>query len=309
MITQDQQAVALDGEAVRHIREQKRLTQLYVSKVIGVTTDTVSRWENNRYPTIRRENALKLAEALEVELDAILKREEEQTAPVVMPSAPPSIARRPLVLLASAVTVLVLVIVWAFLDQDQPLTSLNLQAERVMPTHAAPGSQLLIQLRIQTPTELPGMIVKEILPPGTRLVASQPEAASVDEDRGIARWIFRQPSSSLQLFYRLEVDAQLATGTLLPFNGEVIVNPDGRQFVQTISSSSDLRVRPLHWVDLNANQIIDDLEILIFSEVTENTSLVDDQWQLLEELWHAGAYRWQEETGTFRPDPDQALNQ
>jgi len=61
-------AVCVDAAVVKRIRESRRLTQLYVSKVVGVTTDTISRWENNRYPTIRRENALKLAEALEVPL-------------------------------------------------------------------------------------------------------------------------------------------------------------------------------------------------------------------------------------------------
>ena len=73
----DTSSVAIDAVAIRRIREEKRLTQLYVAKVVGVTTDTVSRWENNRYPTIMRDNALKLAEALEVDLAIILKQEEE----------------------------------------------------------------------------------------------------------------------------------------------------------------------------------------------------------------------------------------
>ena len=57
--------VCLDGGEVKRQRELHGLTQLYVSKVVGVTTDTISRWENNRYPTIRRENAINLADALE----------------------------------------------------------------------------------------------------------------------------------------------------------------------------------------------------------------------------------------------------
>ncbi len=82
-------SVAIDGEAIRQIREEKRLTQLYVSKVVGVTTETVSRWENKRYPTIRRDNAIKLAEALEVDLKAILKQEVEEDVPAgEVPTAP-----------------------------------------------------------------------------------------------------------------------------------------------------------------------------------------------------------------------------
>ena len=75
--------VCLDSAEVKRIREELQLTQLYVSKVVGVTTDTISRWENNRYPTIRRENALKLAEALDVPLtDILLKPVEENIQPV-----------------------------------------------------------------------------------------------------------------------------------------------------------------------------------------------------------------------------------
>jgi len=67
-------AVAIDGNVIRRIREEKRLTQLYVAKVVGVTTDTVSRWENNSYPTIKWDNALKLAEGMEVDFTEILKK-------------------------------------------------------------------------------------------------------------------------------------------------------------------------------------------------------------------------------------------
>ena len=72
--------VCLDAAEVKRIREGQQLTQFYVSKVVGVTTDTISRWENNRYPTIRRENALKLAEALDVQLGDLLLKPVEAAA-------------------------------------------------------------------------------------------------------------------------------------------------------------------------------------------------------------------------------------
>lgn len=77
---------------IRTIRETKKLTQLYVASVVGVTTDTISRWENNRYPTIKRDNAEKLAAALEVELTEILQqegREEEIPTPITEPASAP----------------------------------------------------------------------------------------------------------------------------------------------------------------------------------------------------------------------------
>src|SRR4051794_38221369 len=84
--------VAIDGARIRTIREAKRLTQLYVASVVGVTTDTISRWENNRYPSIRRDNAEKLAGALEVTLDEIVRKEDPEVAPTL---PPPAAERRP----------------------------------------------------------------------------------------------------------------------------------------------------------------------------------------------------------------------
>ncbi|MHB8765688.1 MAG: helix-turn-helix domain-containing protein, partial [Deferrisomatales bacterium] len=63
----------LDGDRIRTLREDKGLTQLYVAEVAGVSVATVSRWENNRTPAVKRENAEALAQALEVEVDQILQ--------------------------------------------------------------------------------------------------------------------------------------------------------------------------------------------------------------------------------------------
>ena len=57
------QMTRIDGDKVRSLREAKGLTQLYIATVVGVTTDTISRWENKRYPSVKEENARKLAEA------------------------------------------------------------------------------------------------------------------------------------------------------------------------------------------------------------------------------------------------------
>src|SRR6185369_18076233 len=106
--------VSIDGNKIRTIREANKLTQLYVASVVGVTTDTISRWENNRYPSIKRDNALRLAGALEVDLAAILKEEEPATPSAEATPAPrvgarwPSIAGILLVVLAVGATVFLL---------------------------------------------------------------------------------------------------------------------------------------------------------------------------------------------------------
>ena len=65
--------VKIDGAKIKLLREQQGLTQLYLATAVEVTTDTISRWENRRYPSIKRDNGLKLAEALNVQLEDILE--------------------------------------------------------------------------------------------------------------------------------------------------------------------------------------------------------------------------------------------
>ena len=70
--------IKIDGARIRQLREQKGLTQLYIATAVDVTTDTVSRWENKRYPSIKKENGIRLAEALEVELEDILEYDDTE---------------------------------------------------------------------------------------------------------------------------------------------------------------------------------------------------------------------------------------
>ena len=86
--------LAIDGARIRTVRETKKLTQLYVANVVGVTTDTISRWENNRYPSIKRENAEKLASALEVDLEEILRLDDEIADSIAEPALPAVLSAR-----------------------------------------------------------------------------------------------------------------------------------------------------------------------------------------------------------------------
>jgi transcriptional regulator with XRE-family HTH domain len=285
----DSSSVAVDGNALRRIREEKRLTQLYVSKVVGVTTDTVSRWENNRYPTIRRENAVKLAEALEVDLEDILKQ-DVQAQPIPENQQSKSFIKRfwPI----AAIVLLALSLIWFFIPQRKVPFDPQLQARRILPPHVAPGHELLVQLVLATEAPLKGMILKEEFPPGWKFISSEPEAASVDIATGVARWIFRNPETPLHVYYRLGVPHDVQPEKKIAVSGELIANPDGQQLVLPISAAQQTSIRPFHWADTNADYVIDDMEILIFSELTENTSELDEEWYLVEQIWHSGSYRW-----------------
>jgi transcriptional regulator with XRE-family HTH domain len=298
MMSFDQSSVAVDGTALRRIREEKRLTQLYVSKVVGVTTDTVSRWENNRYPTIRRENAVKLAEALEVELEDIIKN-DIQTQAAEEKQNSRFFGKK--IWLVIAAFFLVVFLGWFFVSQRNIPFDSQLQAQRLLPPHVAPGHELLIQLVISAESPLKGMILKEEFPPGWQFISSDPEATSVDETAGAARWIFRNPQPLFTVYYRLGVPEDVPLENVISVSGELIANPEGQQFVLPVSADQRVSIRPFHWADANANYVIDDMEILFFSELTENTSELDDEWYLVEQIWHSGSYHWDDASYRFAP--------
>ena len=293
------QSVAIAGHKVRQIREEKRLTQLYVAKVVGVTTDTVSRWENNRYPTIRRDNALKLAEALEVELESLLLEDsaaEESTA------VPDSSRRRLWLLFVAALFCVGLLALFYGYRQNSGALPI-LQAKRIVPTYAAPGSQILVKVEISSEKALKGMILKEQFAPGWRLIDAEPAAASVSSQAQGARWIFRRPPATLTVYYMLETAADVSNDTEPFIQGEVIANPNDKHFAQPLTSSGKMLRQPFHWADSNANYVIDDLEILEVSEMTDDTGNLDLGWNELEDLWEGNGYRWLPESHEFEPLP------
>lgn len=297
------QSVAIDGLSVRRIREEKRLTQLYVAKVVGVTTDTVSRWENNRYPTIRRDNAVNLAEALEVELEEILKQESESgdsSDPLPVENKQSSVK----LIIGAAVCVLILTVVFFLWRQFYASSHPVIKAKRIVPGYAADGSRILVQVRISCEKPLKGMILKEKFPPGWRMIESKPVASSVDSRAQGARWIFRNPGQGLNVYYILEISQQDSTAEQQQITGEVIANPDGLHSAVGIEQEGQIQIKSRHWADTNGDLVIDDLEILRVSELTETTGELNLGWDLIEEIWEAGKYAWNPEKKVFTPLPE-----
>lgn len=289
-------SVSIDGEAIRRIREEKRLTQFYVSKVVGVTTDTVSRWENNRYPTVRRDNALKLAEALEVKLEELLKQEAqaEETGP--LKQSRPTKAWLLILLLC----ILSLVALFIYFNANSTQVPV-MQAKRLLPPYAAPGSRILIQIKLISDKPLKGMILREEYPQGWKLVEAYPHASSLDNLEGMARWIFRKPALRTTVSYILEVAKDAAPNEQLRWSGELIANPDGHRSAIPLETVGQMKISPFHWADTNGNLIIEDLEILEVSDLLEETDQLHLEWDLLEAIWDAGGYEWQADKNRFEP--------
>ncbi len=302
-------SVSIDGQVIRRIREEGRLTQLYVAKVVGVTTDTVSRWENNRYPTIRRDNALRLAEALEVELELILKQEEPSEEPVSQDTEKKWLSGR---YLFAGLFLLLLIGVFVALLRQVPEAQIVLSGHRHVPNFTAPGVRVPIRLEVVSKQKLKGLIVREEFPPGWVLVEAEPPPASLDNLNGSVRWMIRNPQQRKQIVYILQAPQKSQFETVIDLHGEVVANPNGQRFSISIPSTGTLKIAPLHWADMNGNSVIDDLEILDVSDMVDEAEQIHFGWDLIEKMWDAGAYRYDQKKHQFfpvKPSPAAVTNQ
>jgi transcriptional regulator with XRE-family HTH domain len=290
-------AVCLDGAAVRRIREEKKLTQLYVAKVVGVTTDTISRWENNRYPSIKRENVLRLAEALEVPVEDVL---QDGTGVCSVPESAEPHRRLGYRIIPFLLLPLFLVVAYFLVRHNQAPEDV-LMAERILPPYASPGSVVPVQVRLEAGAEMKGFILREHFPPGWKLIEASPPASSLDNEEGTARWIVKPGEDRTRIVYLVKVDASAVLGTEVSFNGEAIANPNGRNIPSAVAGASKMFIASFHWADQNGDNVIDDAEMLQASDTVDQMKGVHLDWKQLEEIWDAGGYRWDGKHEQFVP--------
>ncbi|HER62756.1 MAG TPA: XRE family transcriptional regulator [Desulfobacteraceae bacterium] len=290
--------VCLDGDRIRAIRESQKLTQLYVAKVVGVTTDTISRWENNRYPSIKKENVLRLAEALEVSVDDLIKSEEANPEEGEESSEKPPSSRKWLLGLVFLIAV-ALGAVLLFKGREMAVPAVH--AERILPAYAAPGSIVPVQIHLETEESMKGFILREHFPPGWKLIEASPPASSLDNEKGTARWIVRTGDSRKHLVYLVRVAGTEPLGTTAGFSGDIVANADNRQTPTSIQGQTSVEIGPFQWADLNGDQTIDDSEILRAYDMVEEMTGVHLDWEIVDTIWDAGGYRWEEKAKKFIP--------
>ncbi len=291
--------VCLDSASVRRIREAKKLTQLYVAKVVGVTTDTISRWENNRYPSIKRENALKLAEALEVEVGELLQQATEES-----PSTPPEVDERtPSVikfLPLLGVLIVLVALYFSYHRQEEPGPALV--ANRVLPSFAAPGGIVPVRVRLDTATETKGFILREHFPPGWKLIEANPPPSSLNNEDGTARWIVKPGEARPAIVYLVRVSSSAKMDSVGTFSGEIVANPNSNNAPTTILGMTNITIGPYLWADLNGDGHVDDSEMLSASDTFDEMKGVHLDWSQLEDIWDAEGYHWNPKKEVFVPD-------
>ncbi|MBU0482674.1 MAG: helix-turn-helix domain-containing protein [Proteobacteria bacterium] len=294
------QMVRIDGEKVRRLREQRGLTQLYVATVVEVTTDTISRWENRRYPSIKMENAEKLAEALQVGVEDFLDLQEtaepaektlpEQEIPYQPPTVKTSALSRPLLFLLLFVAVLITA--YLFSKNSTPVDPAPfIRAERVVPPHVPAGQSFPVIIKVTSTSSQPvSVVLRDTVPSGCKAISGQPPISSTGKDQSLVKWVTRLEGS--KTFAYLVKSPPGATGdTEMVFSGQILSGPGSGRTIE-LSGNNTLRIRNFHWADTNLDLRIDDEEILavydLFSEITG----FEFKGEQLDELWAADRYSY-----------------
>lgn len=289
--------VGLDGTAVRRIREGKGLTQLYVAEVVGVSVDTVSRWENNRTSAVKRENAEALAGALEVVLSEIL-RSPEPEAVIEEPTPRRRTSARVWCLGAAALLALAAGAALLFLLGGP---ALSVEAERALPAYLAPGNSAPVLVRIRV---LSGagrrVVLRERLPHGWRLERSTlPPDAGPGPD-GLVRWIVPMTGRETMVAYVVRAPEDAPVGSTGQFEGELAF-PGPRGGGAGIDGDQRTEVELVYWADQNGDYHLSDGELLEALERLEAVKALNPDSSDLRPLWGAGEYTWDEGKKSFRP--------
>lgn len=305
--------VQIDGARIRAFREEKGLTQLYLATAVEVTTDTISRWENKRYPTIKKENAVKLAEALEVALEEIIDTSDLSGSEEVGssgetvalgPEVGPDVGvYRPTSSRGWWIFILAILVigigVWLTVSS---VPTPEIEAVRFMPAHTAPGQPFPVVIKIISTDSGPSpFILREMLPEGTTVVESQKSMpAAIDHKTGEMKWISKV-KERMVLGYSLGYSGPMDRKGL-EMKGTVTL----RKFADTVnpvSGNNRIEFAPFHWADANKDNFIDDLEILAVYEDYSDATGLDLEMDLIEDIWFGSGYVWNSKEMKFEVIP------
>lgn len=304
--------VKVDGSKIKHLRESQGLTQLYLATAVQVTTDTISRWENKKYPTIKKENGVKLAEALNVDLEELLLVEEHSssanpegsTLEPGSPSPTPPLSsespatRRTLIVLAIVAAILLTALgFWFFLTADAP--QLVISAERNLPRHCTPGQPFPVLLRISgVSEEKPAtVIIKENLPSGAAIVKIAPDNAGGGAmKKDAVKWL-KKINGPTTFAYVATINGGEKETFL--FSGSAAVSGDFGE-PTLMGGDTSIVLAPYHWADTDQDNRISDSEILAVHDRYKEVEGIDIDIDTIEAIWLGSGYSWNPKTKSFK---------
>lgn len=289
--------VQISGSSVRTLREQQNLTQLYLATAVGVTTETISRWERQESPTIKEENGLKLADVLSVSLQELRDVEEQGSeGPADLP--PQSGPLRPARIVALFLVVaLVLFSVLLFIYVGRKSVAvIQLTGRRNMPAHSVSGQPFPVVLEVAFAADKKSsFLLIEQIPSGCRVLKTVPPATVMED--GLLKWIDKDgPGHSTFAYIASCTPVDFATP--LAFNGSLLVRQARRKEV-VVEGSKSLRLLPFHWADSDKNGVIDDEELLAVYDDFGRVAGLGVDVEEVEAIWMGSGYRWDSSQQVF----------
>ncbi len=298
--------VKIDGSKIKHLREIQGLTQLYLATAVHVTTDTISRWENKRYPSIKKENGIKLAEALNVQLEDLLEENEVDEPPPFHPLQSPTIVvptltansnisrlkkRWPFLLLFLTLFIIISAFTWQtlFSSPELPIT-----AERNAPEHCIAGRPFPVLIKITGAPEdkQSAIIIRENIPANATIVKIAPEVVAGGMKKDMIKWL-KKIDETATFAYVIRVTG--GENDKVDFYGTAAISGDSDS-PPPIGGSSTTIIGYYHWADVDKDNTISDSEILAVHDRYNQIEGIDVDIDVIEKIWLGTGYKWNQTT-------------
>ncbi|MDD2464234.1 MAG: helix-turn-helix transcriptional regulator [Desulfobulbus sp.] len=296
----DNPTVTIDGKKLRLLREQQKLTQLFLATTVEVTTETISRWENNKHPTIKRENAEKLAEALNVPLTVFLKEVSKSgtnpPSPVnaTSPAFIPRLRHKRTLLTYTGIILFLLLLAlswyWARSFNHQ-----QIGAFRFLPGNTLPQQPFPVFIRIETMNSPRPLMVRENLPDPCRIITSLPPCMNADDSGQQLKWLTQDPGGGRYLTITYMVQpGMMPMGKELFFTGNIVTGrrDSGETPVLGVQST---KIAEFHWADGNKDHKIDDYELLSVFELFPKGEQLGIDLAEIKAIWAGNGYQWDQQ--------------
>jgi len=294
--------VRISGAKIRSLREEQNLTQLYLATAVGVTTETISRWERKDAPTIKEENGIKLAESLTVSMQDILAqddpvtREEEKREEVIVPVQPKG---NNIKFILAAILLAGALVYFLFFFQKSAV--INFSAIRIMPSHSIAGQPFPVVIGVNFLSgESSSLLLKEQLPSGCSVLRTIPAATMADAD--FIKWVEKKGSGKRSFSYIVSCEVKDKSNDLFLFQGSLLVRQSSRQEV-SVDGQNRHQLSGFHWADSNKDSTIDDEELLAVHDDFGSVDGLFDDMEEVESIWMGSSYRWNAQRSVFEIIP------
>lgn len=301
--------IKIDGARIKKLREQQGLTQLYLATAVEVTTDTISRWENKRYPSIKKENGLKLAEALGVLLEELLENESQEDdqllnveSPVVQHTYSDKLTKKrfhhrlkkiwPLLILSCTIMGVSMAFAYYYFYH---IVTTGFSADRLLPQHCTKGQPFPVLIHVVgNNSKSIALILKETIPKGSTVHATSPLVSPNNIKNSQIKWLGKIQGDA-DFGFMISVNEH--NGAFANFTGTAAVRSE---LLSEIGGDTGLKVDNHHWADSNADNMISDNEILMVYDYYSDIPGLNLDIDLIEEIWMGSGYSWDTNNARYK---------